>query len=111
MSASGPFGPIFFGVWQSWQAPPRINRRPRSICDSADATGAAAGAGAAAGGALAGWPQPTNAATSRRPADVTATRYGDKRMDLNSSMERCTCERLKGGQKYTPLACPRLAGL
>ena len=40
MSASGPFGPIFFGVWQSWQPPPMINILPRSTCDIA---GAAAG--------------------------------------------------------------------
>ena len=26
MSASGPFGPIFFGVWQSWQPPPMIRQ-------------------------------------------------------------------------------------
>ena len=44
MSASGPFGVMVFGVWQSWQPPPMTSILPRSICDCAVA-GAAAGAG------------------------------------------------------------------
>src|SRR5215510_13155563 len=40
MSASGPFCPIFFGVWQSWQPPPITSFFPRSTWDRA---GAAAG--------------------------------------------------------------------
>ena len=42
MSGSGPFGPSFFGVWQSWQAPPITSILPRWIV---------ACAGTAAGGA------------------------------------------------------------
>ena len=42
ISGSGPFGPIFFGVWQSWQPPPTTSISPRSIGDCAGASGAAA---------------------------------------------------------------------
>src|SRR5262245_31760110 len=85
MSASGPFGPIFFGVWQSWQPPPMINLWPRSICDIA---GAAAGAslveGAWTGCALL---QPA-IATATGISERTATRDKHNRMSLHSFDER-----------------------
>src|SRR6185503_15302651 len=43
MSGSGPFGPIFFGVWQSWQPAIVTRYLPRSsvLCDAAGIAGAA----------------------------------------------------------------------
>src|SRR4029450_11146116 len=87
MSASGPFGPLFFGVWQSWQPPPMTNCLPRSTCDRAGAAaGALAGAlsapGASTGGALL---QAESATAAAAQTDSRATRDGNKRMGLNSS--------------------------
>ena len=69
MSASGPAGPIFFGVWQSWQPPPMTSILPRSTCDTA---GAAAGTSLRLEGAWAG-----GAACSRRAPRTTGISTSD----------------------------------
>ena len=85
MSASGPFGPIFFGVWQSWQPPPMINILPRSTCDIA---GAAAGTAPAPGAcATCVWspPQPESATATASRSTTGQRDTEHKRMGLNSS--------------------------
>jgi hypothetical protein len=79
MSASGPFGPTFFGVWQSWQPPPTTNILPRSTCDTAGAAaGTSLGDGAWAGGAV------LQLETATGISKRTATRVRHKRMSLHS---------------------------
>src|SRR5678816_466330 len=41
VSSSGPFAPIFFGVWQSWQPPKDTRYSPRLTCAVGVVPGAA----------------------------------------------------------------------
>ena len=79
MSGSGPFGPSFLVVWQSWHPPPITSIFPRSAGDGAGAAAGAAGAGAEAGGAL----HAEIASAIGRLAASRATRYWKKRMNLS----------------------------
>src|SRR5262245_54869825 len=78
-SASGPFGPIFLGVWQSWQPPPITSILPRSTGDTAGAAGAAAGAGGEAG-----WLQPASATATGTNIDSRVARRVKKPMGFTS---------------------------
>src|SRR5688572_14201724 len=107
MSASGPLGPTFFGVWQSWQPPPMINILPRSTCDTAGApAGTSLVEGAWTGGAVLHPAIATATGISKR----TATRDQHKRMSLHSSAKRVTSAVFKRGRKYTPIVRLRPSG-
>src|SRR5262245_23977638 len=95
MSASGPFGPSFFGVWQSWQPPPITSIFPRSAGVCAGAAAAVGGAGCAAGG----WLQAAIAIAAGRTAASAATRWWETRMNITSARNIVIARRHDAGGK------------
>src|SRR5262245_42416220 len=67
MSGSGPFGPIFTGVWQSWHADVLTRYLPRS---TGETTGAAVAGGAGAGCEQAAIAITSTAAAAGRMKDI-----------------------------------------
>src|SRR6185436_708949 len=98
MSASGPLGPSFFGVWQSWQPPPMINLWPRSICDIAGAAAGAAFPVLAGAGAAGSLELQLEIAIATGISERTATRDKHKRMSLHSFEEK-GCARKRAARR------------